>query len=55
MYSDQNLNKFKRTQPRVFKVNVKLRLYTAVNRVDFVSRCMLYTYEGNKISIIVRK
>ena len=36
------------------KVNVfkrkwvfKLRLHTAINRADFVSWCMLYTYEGS--------
>ena len=28
---------------------LKLRLHTAINRVDFVSWYMLYTYEGNKI------
>ena len=28
--------------------SVKLRLHVAINRVDFVSWCMLYTYEGNK-------
>ena len=27
----------------------KLRLHTAINRADFVSCCMLYTYEGNKM------
>ena len=28
---------------------LKLRLHTAINRADFVPRCMLYTYEGNKM------
>ena len=28
---------------------LKLRSHTAINRADFVSWCMLYTYEGNKI------
>ena len=35
-----------------FKVRLrelKVRLHTAINRVDFVSWCMLYTYEGNKM------
>ena len=28
----------------------KVRLHTAINRAaDFVSWCMLYTYEGNKM------
>ena len=29
--------------------SLKLRLHTAINRADFVSWCMLYTYEGNKM------
>ena len=29
--------------------NLKLRLHTAINRADFVSWSMLYTYEGNKM------
>ena len=28
---------------------LKLRLHTAINRADFVSWCMLYTYKGNKM------
>ena len=32
-----------------FKIDVRLRLHTVINRVDFVSWCMLYTYEGNKM------
>ena len=28
---------------------VEVRLHTAINRADFVSWCMLYTYEGNKM------
>ena len=27
---------------------VKVRLHTAINRADFVSWCMLYTYKGKK-------
>ena len=30
-------------------VLIKVRLHTAINRADFVSWCMLYTYEGNKM------
>ena len=30
---------------------VKLRLHTAINRADFVSRCMLSTYEGDKLHL----
>ena len=32
----------------------KVRLHTAIKRADFVSRCMLYTYKGNK-NAFVRK
>ena len=28
---------------------IKVRLHTTINRADFVSWCMLYTYEGNKM------
>ena len=28
---------------------VRVRLHTAINRADFRSGCMLYTYEGNKM------
>ena len=28
-----------------------IRLHTAINRVDFVSWCMLYTYGGNKMHL----
>ena len=28
---------------------LKVRLHTAINWADFVSWCMLYTYEGNKM------
>ena len=28
---------------------LKVRLHTAINRADFVSWCMLYTNEGNKM------
>ena len=28
---------------------IKVRLHTAINRADFVSWCMLYTYDGNKM------
>ena len=27
--------------------SVKVRFHTAINQADFVSWCMLYTYEGN--------
>ena len=27
----------------------KVRLHTAINLADFVSWCMLYTYDGNKM------
>ena len=30
----------------------KVRLHTTINRAYFVSWCMLYTYEGNKMCII---
>ena len=30
---------------------LKVRLHTTINRADFVSWCMLYTYEGNTNSI----
>ena len=30
---------------------IKVRLYTAINRADFVSWCMLYRYEGNKMHL----
>ena len=33
-------------------MEVKLRLPTAINRADFVSWCMLYTYEGNKTAFV---
>ena len=33
-------------------VQVKERLHTAINRADFVSWCMLYTYEGNKVPFV---
>ena len=37
----------------IFVVNilksVKVRFHTAIIQADFVSWCMLYTYEGNKI------
>ena len=29
--------------------SVKVRLHTAINRVHFISWCMLYTYECNKM------
>ena len=32
--------------------NIKVRLDTAINRADFVSWCMLYTYEGNKMASV---
>ena len=32
-------------RPLIFKVC----LHTAINRADFVSWCMLYTYDGNKM------
>ena len=31
------------------EIRVKVRLHTAINQADFVSRCMLYTYDGNKM------
>ena len=31
-------------------ISLKVRLHTAINRADFVSWCMLYTYDGNKIT-----
>ena len=33
----------------VISHTVKVRLHTAINRADFVSSCMLYTYDGNKM------
>ena len=30
---------------------IKLRLHTAINRADFVSWCMLYTYDGNRMHL----
>ena len=30
-------------------IQLKLRLHTAINRADFVSWCMLYTYDGNEM------
>ena len=30
---------------------VKVRLHSAINWVDFVSWCMLYTYDGNKMHL----
>ena len=32
----------------VYVMVFKVRLHTTINRADFVSWCMLYTYEGNK-------
>ena len=31
--------------------DLKVRFHTAINRADFVSWCMLYTYEGNKMHL----
>ena len=31
------------------KRSFEVRLHTAINRADFVSWCMLYTYKGNKM------
>ena len=36
----------------LYKWSVKLRLHTAINRADFVSWYMLYTYEGNKVAFV---
>ena len=39
-------------RPRDFLTKIsqlKLRLHTAINQADFVSWCMLYTCEGNKM------
>ena len=30
-------------------ITFKVHLHTAINRADFVSWCMLYTNEGNKM------
>ena len=54
----KNIQKFIKTMHKLkclfdfISVNLlglKLRLHTAINRADFVSRCMLYTYKGNKM------
>ena len=41
----ESLSKFKTT----LKEYIKVRLHTAINRADFLSPCMLYTNEGNKM------
>ena len=32
-------------------VGFKVHLHTAINQDDFVSWCMLYTYEGNEMHL----
>ena len=33
----------------IYTFIIMVRLHTAINRADFVSWCMLYTYEDNQI------
>ena len=39
------------THSPVIYRSVKVRLHAAICRADFVSWCMLYTYEGNKMHL----
>ena len=36
-------------------MDIKVRLHTAINQDDFVSWCMLYTYEGNEMLLWVNR
>ena len=38
-----------RSKNRLCKRALKLRLHTPINGANFVSWCMLYTFEGNKM------
>ena len=42
-------NEKNRHKNRLCKRVFKVRLHTAINLADFVSWCMLYSYEGNKM------
>ena len=42
-------NKLNQSNKLAQCITLKVRLHTAINRTDFVSWCMLYTYDGNKM------